>query len=644
MEESMYTPHDNKKLLSSLVILSLGLLGLFTTPPQTARAGGPYIVDVSYDGPDSNLNDGSCYDGVSGCTLRAAIQQASYDGLATSITFDSSLAGITLYLSDSYGSLVVSGSSITIDGYTGPSNYPPIINGSNLTGSKNVFDIQGNYNTLQNLVVRDGPANGIYIYDTSASGYGSYNTLNHLFVYGNVNNGIAILGDSGGGGHDNAVQHSLIGAANWAQTTCPGDSNSWDGILIANGADYTYIDSNTIVCNGNSGIYLYGGTGGQISNTIIQTNKIGTDDVNDMGNGLSGIADWQAYNTTIFNNLISGNGNDGVWLDGSSGAVMTTNRIGVNQSGITALANDYSGVAISDGANGNTLGSPTDANARNIISGNSLCGVEFTAGAFNNLLDGNYIGLGGTGGMAVVPNGLAGVCFNNVGVSILSTGSATVHQYISGTTFEGVYATNSSNIYIGSMTLIGVAGDGSTPAGNGREGILLDEGTQNTIISSGKVMYNGLAGIAVVGNTSTGNDLGPYVVNSNVGLPLDLGNDGHTANGSQTPPGPNNWVNYPEVNMPGSGSFSGVACPGCVVRVYQSVGNPIANYGGGTFLALVNADATTGDFNYTFPPGVPAVTMVACTPISYDCSEMSPSVENTAAPLLKVFLPLARKP
>ena len=639
----MYTLHDRKKILSSLVILSLGLLGLFTTPQQTARAGGPYIVDVSYDGHDSSLIDGSCYDGVSGCTLRAAIEQASYDGVATSITFDSSLAGIMLYLSDSYGSLVVSGSSITINGYTGPSNYPPLINGSNLTGSKNVFDIQGNYNTLQNLVVRDGPANGIYIYDSSASGYGSYNTLNYLFVYGNGNNGIAILGDSGGGGHDNAVQHSLIGAANWAQTTCPGDSNGWDGILIANSADYTYIDSNTIVCNGNSGIYLYGGTGGQISNTIIQTNKIGSDDVNDMGNGLSGIADWQANNTTIYNNLISGNGNDGVWLDGSTGAVLTTNRIGVDQSGITALANNYSGVALSDGANGNILGSPTDANARNIISGNSLCGVEFTSGANNNSLDGNYIGLGGIDGMAVVPNGLAGVCFNGSGSNILGSSSVTVNQYISGNSREGVYVINSTNIGIGDATLIGVAGNGITPAGNGLQGILLDEGTLYSILSPGKVMYNGLAGIAVVGNTSIRNDLGPYVVSSNVGLALDLGNDGHTANGSQNPPGPNNWVNYPEVNIPGSGSFSGVACPGCIVRVYQTVGNPIANYGGGTFLALVIADATTGDFNYTFPPGITAVTMVACTPV-YDCSEMSPSVENTAAPLLKIFLPLARKP
>jgi len=149
-----------------VVAVVLMLFGPLSIQTPAVRASGPYVVDLSYDAPDSNLTDGSCYDGVQGCTLRAAIQQASYDGVATTITFDSALAGITLYLSDTYGSLWVSGNNITIDGYTGPGNYPPLINGSNLTGVKNVFEIQGNYNTLSTLVVRDGPANGIRIYDS----------------------------------------------------------------------------------------------------------------------------------------------------------------------------------------------------------------------------------------------------------------------------------------------------------------------------------------------------------------------------------------------------------------------------------------------------------------------------------------------
>ncbi len=617
--------------------LTFALIAPLGYPNQRARASGPYVVNVTYDGPDSNLLDGGiCYDGVSGCPLRAAIQQASYDGVATNITFDSSLAGLTLYLSDTYGSLIVSGSSITINGDTGSGNYPPLINGSNLTGSKNIFEIQGNSNMISNLVVRDGPANGIRIYDSSGSGFGSYNTLDYLHIYGNANNGIAILGDAGGGGHDNTIQHSLIGAANWAQTTCPGDGNGWDGILIAGGADNTNINSNNIVCNGNSGIYMYGGVGGQISGTMIQTNKIGTDGVNDMGNGLSGIADWQATGDTIYNNLISGNGNDGIWLSGSTNATITTNHIGVNQFADTAIPNGYSGITISDGATGNSVGSPTDANARNILSGNSRCGVEILNGATNNVLDGNYIGLG-SGGMTVIPNGLAGVAFDGVSNNALSTSTATVKQFISGNTREGVWAYNSNTIMVNSATYIGVAGNTITPAGNGMEGIMLNESGGAYIVPA-KIMYNGKAGIAVVGNSATGNKFIPGTIGSNVGLPIDLGNDGHTANGSQTPPGPNNWQNYPSETTPTGTSISGISCAGCYIYVYTPIGNPIANNGGGNYLTSITADGTTGAFSYTLPPSLEGVTLIARHPTSGNCSEMSDIYYKTNHHI--IFLPI----
>ncbi len=636
------------KMVSLILIFSLAVLGVLASPYLPARAGGPYVVDVSYDGPDSNLSDGVCYDGVSGCTLRAALQQASYDGVATTITFDSSLAGTILYLSDTYGTLYVSGSNIIINGDTGPSSYPPLIDGSNLTGGKDIFEIQGNSNTIENLIIRNGPGNGVHIYDPSDSGYASFNTLDYLHIYGNANDGIVVAGGSSGSGQYNLIQHSLIGAANWGQTTCPGDGNSWEGIVIANGADATNINSNTIVCNGNSGIYLMGNVGGQISNTTIQTNMIGTDGTNDMGNGLSGIADQLASGTTIYNNVISGNGNDGIWLNGSTGAILTSNRIGVNQSGTLALPNGnvsgYNGLTISDGAYGNTVGSPSDANARNIISGNTGCGVQIITAATNNVLDGNFIGLGGSDGMVVIPNGLAGVCINGAPNNTLSTNPAAVTQYISGNTREGVYITNSASIFINTATYIGVAGDGNTPAGNQREGVFLDAGTTNSTIAAWKIMYNGLAGINLVGDSSTGNDLIPGMIGYNVGIAIDLGSDGHTANGTHTPPGPNNWMNFPEVNIPGIGSFSGTTCPGCYVRIYQSIGDPIMNNGGGIYMESFQADLVTGDFNYTIPGGVSAVAMMAFDPNTYDCSELSPSVVNSASPTHKIYLPMVNKP
>ena len=632
--------------LASRLVLCLILLAAVIGPmalTRVAHASGPYVVNVAYDGPDSNLSDGACYDGVSGCPLRAAIQQASYDGVATTINFDSSLAGIQLYLSNTYGSLIVSGSNIYIDGYTGPGNYPPLVNGSNLV-NKNVIEIQGNYNTLYYLVVRSAASgHGIYIHDPSGSGYASYNTLDYLIVYDNAQSGIVVSGDAGGGGYGNTIAHSLIGGANWAQTTCPGDGNGWEGIEIKNGADNTNINSNEIVCNGNSGVWLNGSTGGQIASTAIQTNKVGTDGVNDMGNGMAGIEDTQASGTIVYNNQISGNGNDGVLLQGSTSAALTTNRIGLAQDGNTALPNGYSGVAITNGASGNTLGSPTDANGKNVISGNSRCGVEILTGANNNALYGNYIGLGADGS-TVIPNGEAGVAIIGASNNALSSGLNTdPPQFIAGNTREGVYIENTDTTYINWKTYIGVATNMSTAKPNGLEGVKVN-GATHTVIRPGSVIYNSGAGIVVVGALAAGNTFVPEVILNNGGLPIDLGDDGHTVNDlGDGDTGPNALLNYPEVNMMGSGGFSGFACAGCAVYFYQAIRDPTAAGGGGVYLSSVFADVTTGDFAYTFPVGVSAVAMVACDPITNNCSEMSPSVVNTAATGYKIYLPIIRR-
>jgi len=214
-----------------------------------------------------------------------------------------------------------------------------------------------------------------------------------------------------------------------------------------------------------------------------------------------------------------------------------------------------------------------------------------------------------------------------------------VNQFISGNTREGVYAVNTSYLIVNRATLIGVAGNGITPVGNGLEGIKLDSGTTHSFIYPGKVMYNGAAGIAVLGNDSVGNDLEPATISANAGLAIDLGNDGHTANGAHSPPGPNNWINYPVVTGTSSAGFSGSTCPNCMLVFYEALGNPISNSGGGSFLSSAYADGS-GAFTFTFPPGVSAVSLQACDAIIYSCSEMSSSVTQTAPPGHRIFLPL----
>jgi hypothetical protein len=36
--------------------------------------------------------------------------------------------------------------------------------------------------------------------------------------------------------------------------------------------------------------------------------------------------------------------------------------------------------------------------------------------------------------------------------------------------------------------------------------------------------------------------------------------------------------------------------------------------------------------------------MVACAPVTYDCSEMSPGVVDSSPPLTLIYIPLIKKP
>lgn len=112
-----YNLQKPKSTIHGLIALLLlvSILGSPVGRPTAVVATGPYVVNVVTDGPDSNHFDGTCYDGVAGCTLRAALDQAGHDGGTTTITFSSSIAGSTIDLI-SYGPILWDGSNITVDG------------------------------------------------------------------------------------------------------------------------------------------------------------------------------------------------------------------------------------------------------------------------------------------------------------------------------------------------------------------------------------------------------------------------------------------------------------------------------------------------------------------------------------------------
>ena len=455
-----------------------------------------------------------------------------------------------------------------------------------------------------------------------------WNVVKQNYIAFNDGNGIGLVGT--GFNSSGSTQY------NWMQANTI-FSNTLSGIRLTEGAYINYIggggsgDGNIIGWNGADGITVL-----KSNRNLMQGNFIGTYAIMNYGNSQAGVYLEAANGNTLSSNVISANGWAGVWVTNSTGNTIKGNKIGTNENGTAAMANGHDGVALTDGSHENTIGGTTLAD-RNVISGNTNCGIILRDGANNNTIDYNLIGLNAAGTNAI-PNGLAGVCvFSGSNGNNIGSSSSGVSQYISGNTREGVYIEYSDGNMINSSNRIGVATDNTTARGNGLQGVML-YGATNTDVSPTLVAYNGGAGIAVIGDTAVRNIIEPAQVRNNGGLPIDLGNDGHTPNGSQSPPGPNNWLNYPVITSASGNpvTLSGTACTNCWIIIYRAIGNPAAPGGGGVYIQYVQANPS-GNWITTLPAGVGRndVTLLTTDP-SHNSSEMSPRP-------LSVYLPLIIK-
>jgi hypothetical protein len=119
-------------------------------------------------------------------------------------------------------------------------------------------------------------------------------------------------------------------------------------------------------------------------------------------------------NCAVQNLVVSGFSQKGIVISGAgaAGNRITGCYIGTDAAGSSALPNSVSGIEINAGAHDNTLGGTTIAD-RNIISGNSGCGIKLTgAGCNANLIIGNFIGLT-SDGSSDLPNTLEGIVIQN---------------------------------------------------------------------------------------------------------------------------------------------------------------------------------------------------------------------------------------
>lgn len=228
-------------------------------------------------------------------------------------------------------------------------------------------DAASNFPTIPNVT-------GVHIINTgdfpNIIGDGSLAGRN--YIAGNSNTGIHIEDAQG-----QNVMGNFIGVK--PNNTVSGNSN-W-GIRISGlTAEGSTITGNLISGNATAGIDANATAGaGNISG-----NKIGTDSTGMVafpnGNGISITA--TPTNSQIIGNLISGNSLSGVILDGSHTTVQG-NIIGLSMDTSSVLANTQQGLSLSNISNVDVF--------ENYISGNGQNGIIIGAGN-SNWIHGNYIG------------------------------------------------------------------------------------------------------------------------------------------------------------------------------------------------------------------------------------------------------------
>ncbi len=221
-------------------------------------------------------------------------------------------------------------------------------------------------------------------------------------------------------------------------------------------------------------------------------------------------------------NVISGNGQDGIVVSASSGNTVSGNYIGLDATGAATLSNAASGVKIDGGSADNVVGGD-EAGTFNVISGNGQDGL-YLENAANNTIQGNRIGTdaGGATGLGNGRYGLylgAGAADNTIGGAAPGQGNV-----VAANEDDGIYLVNWSatgNVIAGNW--IGTNSGGTAELGNGGSGVELGfDTTGNTVGPANVIAYNANDGVLVSADTAVDNDITQNSIHGNTALGIEL--------------------------------------------------------------------------------------------------------------------------
>ncbi len=305
-----------------------------------------------------------------------------------------------------------------------------------------------------------------------------------------------------------------------------------------------------------------------------------------------------AHNNTIGNNtlkgrnVISNNGDTGVWLvhPGTNENQILGNIIGLSPLGDRKMPNWRYGVDLNSGPSSNIF-------SNNVVSGNADVGMEIshlvpgTGGQTEkNVFDGNFIGTTASGNSArdYTAN-------RNFGVRIKDgvTGNIVKNNVVGNNGAGGIFLENAADRGFKYTTNNTVSGNrvGISLSGkaipNGFFGIRAD--TKNSTIGPNNIIANNSGpGILTTFDDATSNTITHNEIFDNTGLGIDLPSSLLTSSPTR-----------PQLANATSTSLSGVACANCTIEAFVAASDPSGSGEGKTFLGVTTADSD-GNFSVVF--------------------------------------------
>lgn len=437
---------------------------------------------------------------------------------------------------------------------------------SNLAGITIGSTREAGFNVIAGNVTDPTVSNGIKIDDnSSATLRGNYIGTNQgqSLVFGNggeSHDGILVIGDNVTIGGDLAGQGNVIvGAYGLIEGKDTGQimvrsqaaNTSIKGNFIGVGTDGQNLGTNNLGINDKGSGTLIGSTAefgrnyfGNLSKAIEVDNSTGTAILNNyigvkpngsasggvVGTGI--VLEGNATNTVIggptvpTRNVISNVANNGIVIDGASGASILGNYIGLAPDGVTDFGNGGNGLQVINATNLYIGRDAADSvHGRNVISGNGLAGIIFqnTGTISTAFIEASYVGTNAAGTAAVL-NGADGIKVEGGAGVVIGGVDANSRNVISGNFSNGINLDNVNGAMI-QGNYIGTNAAGTAGVANGVSGILLTNGTVNTVIGfpysavindtrRNIINFNTLNGIRLNGattqaNTIRGNFVGP---------------------------------------------------------------------------------------------------------------------------------------